>query len=238
MLHRTVIAQLTQETSPLPSTDDRLRQLFESFSEAPLQASLQFALAIMSTAVTGSSEDLQEKYLSIGISVLSMGSNFIGIIDGAKRSEEPVATYVAEVLSVGVGHIPHIVGIREGRLEEADFSQVPEKLLLEDGGQGLKRIFDAFGDGGMKLKRVKFAKDGIVHELKELVEPERRGAGNEEAGAERSRYRNRDAVEITVTLSAHSTEAEGLFIATLLEARAGLGKVVLVRKFSEREREE
>ena len=207
--------------------------LFESFFEAPPQASLQFALAIMTAAIYGAGEGMEEKYLSIAISVVSMVSNFLSILDGARKSEEPVATYVEEVLRVGVGHIPHIAAIRDGKLEQADFSNVPEKLLLEDGGQGLKRIFDAMGDGDMKLKRIVFSREGVVHNLNELVElVDSRG---ENDIGERTRSRDRGGTKITVALSSHATEAEGLFLGTLLEARAGLGTVVLVRKGGERE---
>ena len=222
--------------TPNPMTDDRLRQLFESFFEAPPQASLQFALAIMSAAIYGAAEDVQEKYFSIAISLLSMCSNFLGILDGAKKSEEPIAVYVEEVLRVGVGHIPHIAAIRDGRLEEADYSNVSEKLLLEGGGQGLKRIFDAIGDGEFQLKRILFSREGVVHNLGELIEPANTSAGKD--AGERTRSRDRVGTKITVTLGSHATEAEGLFLATLLEARAGLDTVVLVRKGDDPKEEE
>ena len=86
------------EDNPQWGHYDRLRQIFESLFEAPLQIVLQLFLA-MRSADTGSA-NLDQIYLSIGLSVISITTNVIRIRDGARKSEETILNYVVEILQV------------------------------------------------------------------------------------------------------------------------------------------
>ena len=176
---------------------------------------LQLFLAFRSGGREGGS-NLTQIYFSTALSMVSVGYNIYRVRDGARKSKKRVLEYVVEILQVGVGHIPHIAGIREGKLKVADFSAVPAKLLMENGAHGLKRIFDAMEDG-KSLEKVIFS-CAVVHELAPLVDLSE----------------NRELPEeITVTLGNSAREPEGKFLSTLLEARGGLKRVRIVPALDE-----
>ena len=176
---------------------------------------LQLFLAFRSGSREGGS-NLNQIYFSTALSMVSVGYNIYRVRDGARKSQKRVLEYVVEILQVGVGHIPHIAGIREGKLKVADFSTVPAKLLMENEAHGLKRIFDAMEDG-KSLEKVIFS-CAVAHDLRDLVDLSE----------------NRELPEeVTVTLGKSAREPEGKFLSTLLEARGALTRVRIVLALDE-----
>ncbi len=90
---------------------------------------------------------------------------------------------------------------------------------MEDGGYGLKRIFDAMEDG-KSLEKIVFSQ-GVVHDLSGLINL-REGLVEGEKG------RMPLPSEISITLSAIAKEPEGKFLASLLEERRGLSRLCIV----------
>ena len=171
--------------------------------------SLQFLLILRVAEGVGGGSNLTQIYFSIAISICSILYNLYRIRDGAKNTKKRILAYVTEILQVGVGHIPHIAAIREGKLKMADFSSVPARLLLENEGYGLKRIFNAIDDG-KGLEKIAFSR-GVVHELAHLMDLGKDSRGETELPE-----------EITLTLSELAREPEGKFLSSLLEVRRGL----------------
>ena len=131
-----------------------------------MQIALQLLLAL--TFAQGGDANMGQIYFSIVLSIISISSNIVRILRGARKSKSSILQYIVEILQVGVGHIPYIAGIRDGHLTEADFSSVPGELLMEEDGYGLRRIFEAMEDG-RSLERVAFS-DGVMHDLGDFID--------------------------------------------------------------------
>ena len=128
---------------------DRMRSILESVYESFPQATLQIFLLMRNI------EGDITVYFSLVIAVLNTFRNIYIIYRGALSNDETLFQHITRIFQVGVGHIPHIALIREGRATEViDFSETPSELFIAQEFMGLQKVFDAMivGKGNVSFQ--------------------------------------------------------------------------------------
>ena len=87
-------------------------------------------------------------YFSLILAILNTFRNGYIIYRGAQANDETIFQHIVRIFQVGVGHIPHIALIREGKAGDlVDFSETPSELFVSKDFQGLQKLFNAMIDG-------------------------------------------------------------------------------------------